>query len=120
MVRYIALSTLLFVCVSVCISVSASAQGFGGAIALSEDHLFIGETGNAAFPGEVYVYTSTDNRWTETDRLSLPEGSRGDQFGRVLAVNDSELFIGAPAVGGFGTVFLYREDTGSEGWIQNG
>ncbi|MEM8488892.1 MAG: hypothetical protein AAF564_25330, partial [Bacteroidota bacterium] len=49
----------------------AMAQGFGGAMALGENTIFVGEARNTNFPGSVYVYADDEKpgTWIETTRL---------------------------------------------------
>ena len=93
------------------------AQSFGGSLAMSDNTVFIGETGNAAFPGEVYVFTSMGDEWTSIQKIMLNTGKRGDRFGSALAFDGSHLIVGARASNNnAGGVFVYekRDDT----WVQ--
>ena len=109
---------LLFTVIVLCfLGTSASAQSFGGSLALSEGHLFVGETGNAGFPGEVYVFKMSDKEKHEV--LSLENGFRGDRFGSSLAYDGEQLLVGARSVnGGAGAVYLYSEKEGV--WNESG
>ena len=109
---------LLFTFICLCLlSTSASAQSFGGSLALSEAHLFVGETGNAGYPGEVYVFNMSDKEKHEV--LSLENGFRGDRFGSSLAYDGEHLLVGARSVNdGAGAVYLYSEKEGM--WHESG
>ena len=64
------LFVLLFVFVFVQhVAPQVSAQSFGGALAVGDGQLFIGETGNAAFSGEVYAFTLADEVTSEVISL---------------------------------------------------
>lgn len=98
--------TLLLLCTSLLIASSAEAQSFGGAIAVTDHHVFVGETGNLAFPGEVYIYT-LDNLAAEPVILSVNQEL--ERFGRAIAAHDETLFVGASeADEKRGTVYVFR------------
>ncbi|MFQ5529653.1 MAG: choice-of-anchor B family protein [Gemmatimonadota bacterium] len=70
---------------------------FGSAIAADAGDLYVGAPGSGSDAGQVVVMTlSTDGSWTETGRLSAPDASGRDLFGRAVAWGGSRLWIGAP------------------------
>ncbi len=72
-------------------------QQFGGALAVSREHVFVGEPANATLPGIVYVYAVDGGRWTEAARLAAsPAGAPPDGFGRALASDGGVVVVGAP------------------------
>ena len=86
---------------------------------MGEDVIFVGETGNAAFPGEVYVFTNASDQWTSTQVLSAGSGKRGDRFGSVMAFDGQHLLVGARAIDdNTGAVFLFSKS--GDNWIQEG
>ena len=90
---------------------SVNAQGFGGAVAVGDGYLFVGETSNAAFPGEVYVFS---DKGEKQEVIKLPEGTRGDRFGSVLAYDAGHLLVGARSVNeGAGAVYLFNNQAGN-------
>ena len=103
------------------------AQRFGGSVAATSDHVFVGETNNSSTPGEVYVY-SRANGWAETARLTVSD--EVDRFGRSMVAHsmfspdyrdfdDEEelLLIGAShANSGKGKVYVYTKDDAGE-WV---
>ena len=94
-----------------------NAQSFGGALALGDGHIFVGETSNAAFPGEVYVFSYEDKEHLHI--LTLPEGFRGDRFGNRMQFDGETLVVGARSVNdGAGAVYLYGSESGD--WQQTG
>ena len=93
------------------------AQSFGGALAVSDDAIFIGETGNAAFPGEVYVFTESGEQWVRNQKVMLTAGERGDRFGSALAYDGAHLIVGARAMNDkTGSVFVYEQN--GDTWSQ--
>ena len=100
--------TLLLVFAGFLITLSARAQSFGGALAVTEHHIFVGETGNVAFPGEVYIYP-VDN--PTADPVILSVNQKLERFGRAVAAKGVTLFVGAPeADEERGVVYVFQYD----------
>ncbi len=101
--------------------VPARAQQFGGAVAISGDHVLVGETANQIFPGIVYVYDRVGGTWMEVSQLTAADNEGGpDGFGRALAAQGATLLVGAPGTAtSAGTVYVLRRD-GSGNWTESG
>jgi choice-of-anchor B domain-containing protein len=80
-------------------AVAADAQNgrFGGAIALTDAEIIVGEPANTFRPGVVYVYSRSGSEWIETLQLQAPDAERGDGFGTAVAVAGTALFVTADA-----------------------
>ncbi len=112
------LARLLAVSIACSFPALLSAQGFGGAVAVSGDQVLVGETANRILPGVVYAYARGADGWQESGRLRA-EGEAGppDGYGRALAASGDLLFVGAPDhAAGQGTVFAYRRS--GSGWSE--
>ena len=97
---------LLFAC-SV-LSAQVYAQRFGGAVAATDDYLFVSETGNSSFQGEVYVYSKARG-WDNPVKLS--GGEAGDRFGSTLAAHGNTLLVGSTGANeSTGEVYVYTYD----------
>lgn len=98
----------------------ALAQGFGTAVAVGGETVFVGEPAPLTTPGRVYQFTrARDGRWTESGRLQAGDGTTGDRFGAALAASPDRLLVGAPAAdSGLGAVYVF-ERRGSA-WSQTG
>ncbi len=106
-------AALLFV--ALLIPHTTFAQQFGGALAVSGDHLLIGEAGNQTLSGIVYVFARVEGDWTEVEQLSLTDELRApDGFGRSLAAGGDWLLAGAPIEG---SAYLFRRRNGGT-WVQ--
>ena len=104
---------LLLLAAGLLIATSAQAQSFGGALAMTEQHVFVGETGNMAFPGEVYIYT-LDNLEGAPTVLSVNEEL--ERFGRTVVADGETLLIGAiDADEARGAVYVFNYD---DAWQQ--
>ncbi len=97
-----------------------SAQGFGGAVAVSGDDVIIGEAFSERTPGYVYVYRRGGGGWAEAQRLSASDAATGDGFGQSLAVVGGDLLVGSASAGdGRGAVYVFRRnDMGV--WTESG
>ena len=99
---------LLLLATCLLITTGAQAQFFGGALAMTEQHVFVGETGNMAFPGEVYIYT-LDNLEGAPTVLSVNEEL--ERFGRTIVADGKTLLIGAiDADEARGAVYVFKYD----------
>ncbi len=88
----------------------ASAQGFGGTVALDGEYVIVGETQNGQMSGVVRLYTETGSGWAEVTRLEVADNARTvDGFGRALAADAGWLWVGAPLeAGGEGRAYVYQ------------
>ena len=111
-------------------------DGFGISIALDGDRVAVGawnEDGPADAledAGAVYTYRRTDAGWTPDGDIRAPNADAFDRFGRVVALSDDLLAVGAaledgggPLIGGdpldnsvpeSGAVYIFRRGAG--GW----
>lgn len=75
---------------------------FGTSIAVSDDKLFIGDSGSwDNYAGMVYVYDLSD---LTAEPTTLTIGGGKDLFGKSLAISSGKLFVGAKGVN---TVYVY-------------
>jgi len=96
----------LFLFAGFLVTSSVKAQSFGGALAVTDKYVFVGETTNVAFPGEVYVYPLNDLA-AEPSILSVNEEL--ERFGRSIAVDGQTLFVAAhEADEARGAVYVFR------------
>ena len=97
---------LLLLAAGLLITTSTQAQSFGGALAMTEQHVFVGETGNMAFPGEVYIYTLENLEGAPTI-LSVNEEL--ERFGRTIVADGETVLIGAiDADEARGAVYVFK------------
>jgi choice-of-anchor B domain-containing protein len=95
---------------------TAGYAGFGSAVALVGDRVFVGDPGDFAFfpmppnrPGALSVFSvAGDGSWEELLSVSSPSGQVGDGFGRAVAASERWVVVGAPGVNdGVGAAFVY-------------
>ncbi|HEX6833546.1 MAG TPA: FG-GAP repeat protein [Rudaea sp.] len=82
---------------------------FGNAVVFSDDTAFIGAYGsmiNGNFSqGAVYVFKLVNGTWTQTQKITAPDGQMFDNFGYSIALSGTTAIIGADgaSVGDNGT-----------------
>lgn len=91
--------------------------GFGGAVAVIGDQVFVGEPRNVMRPGLVYVFEKEGGTWTEVSAFGAADGGLGDGFGTSLAGGDGVLLVGAVGGDGAGAVYVFEVDGGR--WVQS-
>jgi len=78
------------------VTTPAMAQiSFGRAVAASAGEAFVGEPGNQATPGYVYVYRQDSGAWTEAIVLSADDAMDADGFGSGISIDGQRMAIGA-------------------------
>ena len=95
---------LLLWILSPSVAAAQYAPQFGAAVAMSADHLIVGEGRNLLLPGTAYVYERGEDGWQSGQQLT-PGGEIARGFGRALAAESNRLVIGAPLTG---EVFVYE------------
>ena len=107
------LSFTLLLCLTV-VPAQAQSSGFGGALAIGDDVVFISETQNTVTAGSVYVYERDEasGDWTEQAHLSASDATDwDDRFGRALAADGRTLIVGATKNGGTkGGAYIFKQD----------
>ena len=90
---------------------------FGISIAIQGDAAVIGSPGSGGGHGAAFLYRRDPGTgaWFERSRLAAFSSVAGDRFGDAVALDGSDIWVGAPAPRGndTGTVYVYRgqEDT---------
>lgn len=101
--------------------IAGAMTGFGGAVAVGNDVVFVGEAQNEITPGMVYVYRKAPQRttWTEAAKLSATGGKPGDRFGISLGLDGGTLLVGATnADSTRGAVYIFQRGTAGR-WTQS-
>jgi choice-of-anchor B domain-containing protein len=91
---------------------------FGAAIALRGTTAVIGAPGSGDGHGAAYVYRydEADTVWEEHSRLAAYSSIRGDRFGTAVAIDDGDVWVGAPAPRGTATGMVYVYERDGEAW----
>lgn len=91
---------------------------FGRAVDMTADELVIGQPVNWYGPGTVYTYArSTSASWQQEQRLTAPDSSRMDDFGRAVAIDGNTLVVGAPRKHeGSGSVYVFTRGERTDTW----
>lgn len=89
----------------------------GGSVALDGATALVGapraDTGTGDDAGAAYVYELTDDGWTQTQKLTAPDGAAGDRLGTAVALHGTTALIGAPRADA-----VYVFEASSTGWVQ--
>ena len=102
-----------------------SNDAFGSQIAIHDNHAVIAAANDGNGYGAAYIYRKVptgggrggqavatgDSTWMEVGRIASPSGMRNDRFGTALAIDDREVWVGAPGAAGNGGVFVFSRDT---------
>ena len=88
-------------------------MGFGRAVAAGDNEAFVGEPGNQATPGYVYVYRPDSGAWSEVMILSADDAFDADGFGSGVAWDGLRLAIGAENAD---AVYIFENQSGA--WTQ--
>ena len=68
---------------------------FGSAAAIKRNTAVIGADGDASFRGSAYVFSKTDDLWTQGQKLVPSDGLAGDEFGYRVALDHGNLLVTA-------------------------
>jgi hypothetical protein len=74
-------------------------DNFGFCLSISGDTALIGapyDDDKGANSGSAYVFTRSDNTWTQQAKISSSDGTNGDTFGIAVSLYGDTAFIGAP------------------------
>jgi hypothetical protein len=86
----------------------ASADEFGGSVAISGSTVVVGASGHDSDSGAAYVFTRSGTTWSQQATLADPVGTDGDSFGSSVAITGSTAVIGAPGTGtGTGAAYVF-------------
>lgn len=86
-------------------------DGYGKAIAVSGENMFVGEPDNKYQPGAVYVYgKDAGQAWEQRAKITASDGASGDAFGSALAPDGDRLLVGAAGQGAAGAAYLFQKN----------
>ena len=99
-------------------SESSANDSFGLSVAVNGNTIVCGAFGNSpsnTLPvGSAHVFTSIDNHWVETQKLSASDASEGNSFGGTVAIDGNTLIVGAIGNSQFaGAVYVFGFDGSS-------
>jgi len=77
----------------------AAYDDFGTAVAINANTIVVGahkDDDKGTDSGSVYVFVRTGATWAQQAKLTAPDGTAGDWFGRAVAVDGDTIVVGAP------------------------
>ncbi len=87
--------------------------GYGAAVAVGENEVFVGESQNSLSPGYVYIYRKANGVWAEHARLQATDGKAGDGFGSSIAIDGARMVVGAMREP-HGAAYVFERDASGE------
>ena len=100
--------------------IDLAGQGFGTAVAIHGETIFVGAPGDSLGDdaGRVFTFALEVGEWVHTQTISGPTAGTSETFGSSLTVNENTLVIGSPfsEASGLraGAVDVFQQDT--DGW----
>ncbi len=96
-------------------------DAFGFSVARSGDMVLVGARYADGGKGAVYVFTRSEGKWTQTQKLTASDGAPNDAFGSAVAISGDTAIISSPTepVSGTplaGAAYIFRYSDGS--WQQ--
>lgn len=83
---------------------------FGLSVSISGDTIVVGDEGNNAFTGAVYVFVKPESGWHEmapTATLSASDGQPTDSFGAAVSINGKTIAVGATQYNAPGKAYVF-------------
>ena len=98
--------------------VETAEDGFGFAIAASDDQILVSAPGAVEGAGALYVFTldAASSTWKREAVSFGEELAPRSAFGLDIAINDRELYVSAPGFYRSGAVFVFKQDSEDGSW----
>ncbi len=71
---------------------------FGSSVAMTDEYLIAGATGDNSSAGSAYIFYRTGSSWAQQAKLVQPESSPNDWFGTSVGISGEHVIIGANGV----------------------
>ncbi len=95
--------------------------GSGGAVAVGDHAVFVGQPQNRYQSGIVYIYRQEGGQWSEAAQLIATDAVPNDRFGGALAVDGDRLFVGGAPMQEdatrSGTVYIFEQGA-DDAWAE--
>jgi hypothetical protein len=85
---------------------TTTGDNFAATVAINGNTAIIGAP-NHNNTGAAYIYTYTNNQWTQTAELTGNNTTTGDNFAATVAINGNTAIIGAPNHNNTGAAYIY-------------
>jgi len=69
--------------------------GYGSIVEINGGEIIVGEPGNVADSGYVYLYRPVDGAWTEVASIVASDASEGDGFGTAIVAEGDMMLVSA-------------------------
>jgi len=74
---------------------AAAGDGFGGSIAISDNTVIVGSSGDNSNSGSAYIFDFDGNDWTQTAKINASDAAADDGFGGSIAISDNTVIVGS-------------------------
>ena len=110
----LSLSVFVFV---VALTAPVHAQtGYGSTVTINDGEIIVGEPGNQADSGYVYLYRPVDGEWAEAASIVASDATEGDGFGTSIWADGDKMLVSRAADGGA----IYRFERVDGEWAEVG
>jgi formylmethanofuran dehydrogenase subunit D len=85
---------------------------FGLSVSISGDTIVVGDEGNNAFTGAVYVFVKPESGWHDmapTATLTASDGQPTDSFGAAVSISGKTVAVGATQYNSAGKAYVFVE-----------
>ncbi len=106
-----------FVSAALLVTPAYAQMGYGTVVEINGDEIIVGEPGNIADSGYVYLYRPVDGEWTEVDAIVASDASEGDGFGTAILAEGDTMLISAVS-DDRSVVYMFRRQDGE--WSEVG
>jgi len=104
---------------------AATGDNLGWSVSIDGDSAIVGAFGNddkGSSSGSAYIFTKSEDTWSQTQKLIANDGAAGDLFGRSVSIDGALAIVGAYGNGdsdngtesGSAYIFTKGEDTWSQ------
>ncbi|MEX0747428.1 MAG: choice-of-anchor B family protein [Rhodothermales bacterium] len=94
----------------------AAGQHFGGALAIADGEIFVGEPDNLYRSGVVYHFVRRDGAWALDSELVAPNAEMADNFGSEIAIDGDRMIVGSRGpTNEVGSAYVYGRQNGR--WV---
>ncbi|GAB5474322.1 MAG: hypothetical protein Mars2KO_24210 [Maribacter sp.] len=87
-------------------------DGFGSALAISENTLVVGANSTAP-SGAVFIFEKIGDIWSETGELSTIQDYFNGNFGSAIAISKNQIVVGSPSTEDGGALIFEKQANGS-------
>ena len=93
---------------------------FGWGVAIDGNWAACGTLGVSGKPGKVFVYSFSNDTWSQTQVINSPNSGYADAFGHRVSISGNYMVVGAYGTRSVGAVYAYEFDASLGKWTFTG